>query len=75
MELLSTERVTFPTSRTQAYQEMWRAKRKNTVCAIVIGFFVAKVERIPRRLRLDCDDILGDRSDVRSILAMNNPMK
>jgi hypothetical protein len=56
MELLSTERVTFATTRTQAYQEMWRAKRKNTVCAIVIWFFMAQVERTLRRLRLDCDD-------------------
>jgi hypothetical protein len=50
MELLSTERVTFPNDSYVSYQEIRRTKRENTVCAIFIGLSVAKVERVTRRV-------------------------
>jgi hypothetical protein len=33
-----------------SYQEIRGAKRKNRVCAIVTGLFMAKVERVIRRM-------------------------
>jgi hypothetical protein len=51
---------------------MYRAKRKNTVCAIGIGLFMAKVEGIPLRM---IAIIMGSKRSFRSTLAMNKPMK
>ena len=56
-----------------SYQEICDSKRKNTVCAIITGLFMAQVKHMHRRV---IEMIIPDgRDDFRSSLAMSRPVK